>query len=520
VRSKASPLWIYDAFLQPDRSDNSATNEPGDELKPRPATYVRDGVGIDRGSGAASRTVKFDHEIIPSGTCFNLRLRLNSDSESETAEMLQLLAAGLVEWQEGRGQLGGNTARGMGRFSLQELTFKQTMLQSEDDLIDYLVEDDQSSLAQTKEDWPDRLLVEARKKRVERGHEGREKSIAASFLKVSFDLQTTDLFLANDPLTGLLSGFDHAPLVEFISDKKPGKPLLSGSSLRGVLRSRAEKISRTLATNHWVLANGTDWDQAREDFLDHCPACDVLVGNHSAPLASCDSRLQISDLHETAEEALCLSCRLFGNQRRGSRLWVKDARYKESVLDQKDWTAQDFVAIDRFTGGSLNQAKFDAAPLYKARFSGEIILHDPTRWELGLLTLLLRDLVENRLIVGFGGAKGYGRIGAGNLNWTVGFITTADLMEGEHILFPTIVADAPEDSGLYQLAEFKPAQNGWLPEGWQAAAQEWITAFKDTVITYENGRGLQALQEDTFLTADSRLLRQLGISRLEINSNE
>ncbi|MCI0398161.1 MAG: RAMP superfamily CRISPR-associated protein, partial [Chloroflexi bacterium] len=353
--SRASDLWVYDAWLAADQ-----------------AIYTRDGVGIDRQTGAAVRNVKYDYEVIPAKAVFGLRLRLKSDNENS----LQLLAVTLAEWQAGRGQLGGNVARGLGRFHLKEVTCRQTVLQNASDLIAYLSADDQASAGKIIEEQPAKWLNDARQRVIPLpGQEGGPPA-ATGFIQVNFRLAFTNLFLINDPLMSLVAGFDHAPLVEMLSDKNSRRPLLSGSSLRGVLRSHGEKIVRTLATDHWWKK---DKATAADRFLRYCPACNALARSKEEPLASCDARLAgiISDNDETPAGALCLGCRLFGSQRRGSRLWVRDAPLVAGSLDETSWKAQDFLAIDRFTGGGLDTAKFDAAPLLKAQSEGQLLLHDP-----------------------------------------------------------------------------------------------------------------------------------------------
>ncbi|NLG83294.1 MAG: hypothetical protein GX493_01515, partial [Firmicutes bacterium] len=92
AESAASRIVVYDAQLV------------GEDW----ATTIRDGVGSDRTTGTAARAcgVKFDLEVIPAGSRFELRLEL-CDTEPEDEK---LLAAGLAEWQAGRLWLGGRVA--------------------------------------------------------------------------------------------------------------------------------------------------------------------------------------------------------------------------------------------------------------------------------------------------------------------------------------------------------------------------------------------------------------------------
>ena len=71
---------------------------------------------------------------------------------------------------------------------------------------------------------------------------------------------------------------------------------------------------------------------------------------------------------------------------------------------------QDFVAIDRFTGGAADEAKFDAryadAPTLQTRLTLHLDGLKPE--DVALLALALRDVCEGKVTFGFGASKGYG----------------------------------------------------------------------------------------------------------------
>lgn len=84
---------------------------------------------------------------------------------------------------------------------------------------------------------------------------------------------------------------------------------------------------------------------------------------------------------------------------------------------------QDFVAIDRFTGGGAESLKFDAKSFHRPVLRGSLTLDleavqraRPGEWCLGLMALVLRDLCEGDIPLGFGAAKGYGACTA-SLEW-------------------------------------------------------------------------------------------------------
>ena len=77
---------------------------------------VRDGVVIDRDSQTAVDGLKYDYEVIPSGSRFALCIDLDSPRDQDLA----LLGAALFEWCSGS-SIGGFTSRGLGRFHLREI---------------------------------------------------------------------------------------------------------------------------------------------------------------------------------------------------------------------------------------------------------------------------------------------------------------------------------------------------------------------------------------------------------------
>ena len=77
---------------------------------------VRDGVVLDRDSRTAVDGLKYDYEVVPTGTAFAVRI----DLEAPTPPELALVGAALFDWSAGS-SLGGFTSRGLGRFRLDEV---------------------------------------------------------------------------------------------------------------------------------------------------------------------------------------------------------------------------------------------------------------------------------------------------------------------------------------------------------------------------------------------------------------
>jgi CRISPR/Cas system CSM-associated protein Csm3 (group 7 of RAMP superfamily) len=487
------------------------------ELRDGNRPQIRDHVGINRSTGAAARRVaaKYDREIIPAGARFALRMELREPAHGESLESdEQLLAAALGEWHAGRLALGGGVGRGLGAFTLTDVHYHERDLDTADALMDYLRADDPWKLHgedatahledKTAQLWQriETLAIESTPPVLKRTQQqmmqatGREElpaysiPISTRWAVWEFTLHSEGPFLINDTTTAGLYGFDHAPSLSEVGNWH--KPVLPGSSLRGVLRSQAERIARTLVS-YRAASQGKS---AAEYFLNHCPACDPLArrleaGDYAA-LESCDSLLHYQAQHpeneEVPSEDLCLACQLFGSTRNGSRLRVEDAPFAGAKPLYK---MLDFLAVDRFTGGGAEHLKFDALALWKPAFKVRLWLENPADWELGWLSLVLRDLAEGWLRVGFGAAKGFGEV-----TITEGTLRLASLPEGSRSTDKRTVFTVDK-------LTFGDAK-------WQEKQPEWIAAFHHRLVqtdAYRQGADMQLPADSYFGTQAAAIYR-------------
>jgi len=436
---------------------------------PRP--LIRDGVGIDRVTSAAARagSVKFDLEVLPAGAQFALRMELRNPSEEDE----RLLAVGLAEWQERRMWLGGRVARGLGALALTDLEYRVFLMDEPEHLLAFLKDDRPWEQAQPQPGWLPAQLQALRPVLSPDSPQG----IAPTWITVTGILQAQGPLLTNDTLASCISGFDHAPLLAQWGDWR--NPLLTGAGLRGVFRSHAERIARTLATH---LADG------EREFLNRCPACSPVESRPDAPMACCDALLRgkITSDEIVDDGHLCLACRLFGSTRRGSRLIVEDAPYYSANGKPPTLKMLDFLAIDRFTGGGTEGLKFDALALWKPAFTLRLHLENPESWELGWLALVLRDLAEGWLRVGFGAAKGFGQVTLQDWRATLGYLTPDDAPEVAELNL------TPDKSGIYTTVTL----TGGASE-WQRLAQKWVDTFHKEVNNFSRPSEL-ALSGDSY----------------------
>jgi len=382
-QARASRLYVFDAIL-------NQTFEVSETSKVSAPTTIRDGVGINRTTRTAADTAKFDLEVLPAGTIFNLHLELRSyhDEGKITDLDRQLLAIALSEWIKGRAWLGGRVARGLGGVTLGNLEIIERDLNDKDQLMAFLKSDNPWVDEAGDAGWLKTYLASARTQ-VQPSFED-NPAITRRWIQAEFTLKATGPLVANDTTAATVSGFDHAPLMVGLDTWRT--PVLTGASLRGVIRSHAERVARTLAT---VQVNGIHKDKSeeerrelgRQDFVSQCPACDPLVSRSDqtkAPLQSCSSLLSPAERKaieegEAIEDKLCLACQLFGSTLYGSRLIVEDA-----ILEGKpNYKMLDFLAIDRFTGGGADGAKFDALVLWQPQFKARLYLENPQEFMPG-----------------------------------------------------------------------------------------------------------------------------------------
>ena len=142
---------------------------------------------------------------------------------------------------------------------------------------------------------------------------------------------------------------------------------LPGSSLKGVLRSHAERIARTFKPE---------------------AACDPFADK--GKMMSCG---RIFDKEKWKNEVVyhnsCLICKLFGSTGFAGRLATTDAY---AVGEPPQPQRRDGVGIDRFTGGAAYGAKFEVEVITEGTFATTLHLRNFELWPLVLVGFLLHDL--------------------------------------------------------------------------------------------------------------------------------
>jgi CRISPR-associated RAMP protein (TIGR02581 family) len=210
-------------------------------------------------------------------------------------------------------------------------------------------------------------------------------------------LHTVDPILIKSGLATLTG-----PNMAFVVTYRNGtrEPYLPGSSLKGVIRSHAERIARTLKS---PSACEPFWNEEIKKDKNRTDTvwCGELFKRREGP-----SGPRIDN--PTAYKDSCPACKLFGSTHFVGRLSVSDA-YKvpgSSAFMQP----RDGVGIDRFTGGASKNAKFDLEVLTDASFKFQIRIRNFELWQLGWLAYVMQDFRDEVIQVGSGRSRGLGRV--------------------------------------------------------------------------------------------------------------
>lgn len=417
-----SPSWIRvdDAHLI------------GDAVTP----VVRDGVGIDRDSASAAANFLYTLQVLPAGTRFALRLVADTPTTAApdypggwpalVRDAVDAMIGGLAH---GRVPIGARRGSGLGRVELREVKIRRADLSSPAGLVAWLTGAAPALPVEPAKDTPP----------------------ADGRLRITITWRPVNPLLVRDSLPGTV--VDTLPLTDTTADGTV-RLLLPGSSIRGVVRAHAERIVRTLRRRD-------DQPSFAETLRQPPPGLDVLFG--SAPTGSRADR-DDADAPGTESKAAgkgrrgvlaVADCRSVGcvsakrwhdivtvtpnpvdatgleeREARGERNVERDqaravlrARLAD-VDDRISLSVSDHVAIDRWTGGASGHRLFSVLdPATTVAWEPIRIDVDTARLDryraddpesaalaMPLLLLVLRDLRDGWLSLGYGGTRGHGDI--------------------------------------------------------------------------------------------------------------
>lgn len=381
---------------------------------------IRDGVGIDREWGTAADAIKYDRAVLPRGTRLPLRMTIECDTAS-AASARDMLAALVAALADGEVSLGAAKTRGLGRVRLEDGQIERFDLGSQE-----------GTLALLR-----RLAWEAR---VPAGPAGNQPTASGRVepkpapgapprLTIEIDWHPVGPLMVKAGADGV--AVDTLPLLAGCEGGLT--TILPGSSLKGVFRVQAERIIRTLLD--LPLPTGP---RALDRFLNQLrkiPLIDTVFGAAGESPQSGD---RIQDTADAADDDVLPGIGgLAVDDCHGATTIPRDAwsrvlqaaieppqGRRESPLRQalddaglQHWTAAFHVAVDRWTGGAADQLLFTVMephavawePIHLTLDVGRLPARDH-RAAVTLLLLLVRDLADGRMPLGYGVNRGMGAI--------------------------------------------------------------------------------------------------------------
>jgi CRISPR/Cas system CSM-associated protein Csm3 (group 7 of RAMP superfamily) len=301
-----------------------------DDLLPvnEPNIEIRDGVKIDNKRGIAKDKGKFDYEIIGSGSKFKLRMEvtLNNQYDEFKKDMLKKIIAFL---QNEKIRIGAKTNSGFGRIKLSSHKIYTFDFSKKEDVLRWLKQDFSVISELNVEDF-----------------EPTEKTFTIN----------ADFIIKNSLIVRSYNYDPDKPDIEHIKSNK--KPVLPGTSIKGAIRARAERIIKTLGKPDSIITD--------------------LFG----------------DVDEKRKKA------------KKGKITVEEA-----IIEGYPEEVQTRIKIDRFTGGVIESALLETKPIFSkenpSNFDIKITINNYEDHEAGLMLLVLKDLWTGDLPIG--GEKAIGR---------------------------------------------------------------------------------------------------------------
>ena len=303
----------------------------------------RHGNRIDNKTGTAADQAKYDFQILSKNTQFDLHIVITVYNELEYCKKIAKTIASQLT--SGNISFGAKTNLGLGNIKLLE---------------------------------PKISLLDFSKK------EDLEKWLEIDFNEIGdgFEITNNNFSInANFNIKNSLIIREYTPEPHKADQshlKSNNDNIISGTSLKGALRSRAEKILNTLDYSYEKENNET------QNFID------ALFGG-----------VERDDNGKEKENGYAIP----------SRFIVSETKLNNVIDDE----IQTRVKIDRFTGGTIESAIIHAKPVFpnknetnKPEINNLIIsIKEPLESEIGLAILLLKDLWTGDLAIG--GEKSIGR---------------------------------------------------------------------------------------------------------------
>ena len=361
---------------------------------------IRDGVGIDRYYGTAAEHFKFDRAILPRGSRIPLEITIeqnphkNWDWENCKAEWVGLLTA----LQNKEIRLGAAKTRGLGLVKLEDLKILDQNLSTQKGILDTLRGNGTGTTLGALSSQP----ITPRHPK----------------LHIEIQWQPTSPVMVKAEADGI--AVDSLPLV---SANGSGLTfVLPGSSIKGALRTQAERIMRTVLNQQ--VAN----DKSKQNFSNQLEQVELIKQLFGAS-AKTENKEQLGQIGALAVDDCYAKLNISESQWQAITSADKELNLR-NALNQVGLnnTQQAFhVAIDRWTGGAADGFLYSTLEPMGVSWEPIQLTLDlnpkrlPVKDQLliiALLFLMLRDLSTGKIPLGYGVNRGMGAIAISNIKLT------------------------------------------------------------------------------------------------------
>lgn len=369
-------------------------------LKKGQRIEIREGVGIDRHTGAAAERFKYNRAILPKGVGIPLKVTLDCQASHDPAELWQVLQA----LEQGDIRIGAAKTRGLGKVQLTDIKIYCQDLNSADGLFDALLDGGRI------QDW----------------NQLKQTALYSPPARLNLTLG----WKPRDPVMVKAEGdgiaVDILPLVSQVDSGV--RFVIPGSSIKGVLRAHAERIIRTVCGVE-VTAE-TNFNQQLQVSL-----VNVLFGSaeKNKPQTNGSKNSSQGNIGALAVDDCYASFKMTANNWAAVGNTPKATNGTFTQLETTLATALGdrikpfqmlqpamHVAIDRWTGGAADSMLYSVLEPIGVSWEAIGLSLDVARLckdypqavkpAITLLLLVLRDFAHRKIPIGYGTNRGMGTV--------------------------------------------------------------------------------------------------------------
>lgn len=362
---------------------------------------IREGVGIDRHTGAAADKAKYSRAILPKGVTFPLEITLDCQENQNPDYLLQLLRA----LEEANIRIGAAKTRGLGKIRLGNIKIEKHDLSSPTGLFDSLLNQN------IKQDW--NQIKNETEQRL-----GKYQTPERLSLDIAWK--------PKDPVMVKAEGdgiaVDILPLISQVTEKLHF--VIPGSSIKGVLRAHAERIVRTVCNqstqDHFL-------EQVKLELVNE--VFGAAENSNNGESKGKIGALSIDDCYATIPMEVAKWSNVENAAKSKNEEFKEFQKTLKTALEIPENSTENpfkklqpamHVAVDRWTGGAADGMLYSVLEPIGVTWENIGIHLDLQRLKkynsdleqpaIALLLLILRDFAHRKIPIGYGTNRGMGTV--------------------------------------------------------------------------------------------------------------